>query len=219
MMAENFAWEDIILQVAVLALAISVHESAHAYMADRRGDPTARKLGRVSFNPLVHVDLFGTILLPAFLIFSVAPFLFGWARPVPVNPRNLRNPARDKAWISVAGPAANFLLMLVGIIFFVVFFPFVMQVEGLPELLTFNTVINSLLGVFNLLPVPPLDGGGIAEYLLPHRESQWFRQNRFFVFMFFILLWMTGILPRFLRIFLSVILGLQYGLAGLIWPV
>ena len=216
-MLENINWGDVILQVAVLALAISAHESAHAYMADRCGDSTARKMGRISFNPLVHVDLFGTVLLPAFLILSGAPFLFGWARPVPVNPGNLRNPARDKAWISAAGPAANFLLVLVGMVVYVAFFPFVIEVEGLSELITFNTVINSLLGVFNLLPVPPLDGGSIAEYFLPRSERRWFRENRFIVFMFFILLWVTRILPQFLHLFLGAIQRLQNGLALFIW--
>ncbi|MGM0380357.1 MAG: site-2 protease family protein [bacterium] len=218
-MVANLSGGEIVLQVAVLILAISAHESAHAYVADLRGDSTARKRGRISFNPLVHVDLFGTILLPAFLIISGAPFLFGWAKPVPVNPQNLQNPRRDKAWVSLAGPAANFILALVGILIFALFFPFVKQVEGLPELITYNTVINSLLAVFNLLPVPPLDGGGIAEYLLPRKERRWLQQNRFVVFAIFIFLMMTGVLSQFLQFFLRIALSLQYGLAEIIWSI
>jgi Zn-dependent protease len=150
-------------------IAITFHEAAHAFVAYHFGDDTAWKLGRVSFNPLKHIDPFGTVLLPAMLLLSHSPFLFGYAKPVPVNFRALRSPRLDMVFVAAAGPAANILLATLGAAAFhlVSFVP-----EGAAPWVADNLknalVINVILAIFNLLPIPPLDGGRIAVGLLPN---------------------------------------------------
>jgi Zn-dependent protease len=150
-------------------LAITLHEAAHGWAADKLGDPTARLLGRVSFNPVRHVEVFGTLLLPGFLLLTGAPFLFGWAKPVPVNFRNLRNPRRDMVFVAAAGPAANFLIALAAA--FMLHIPFWMEQgeasQFLARMLINMIQLNLVLMLFNLIPLPPLDGGRIAVGLLP----------------------------------------------------
>jgi Zn-dependent protease len=177
---------DIVFQLIVFLLAISVHESAHAWMANRLGDPTARMLGRVSLNPIKHIDPVGTVLLPAIALFAHIPML-GWAKPTPVNLRNFKNPVRDDILTSVAGPVSNFLLASIALasMAFVKFAsPMGNQIiSGIPYgvvdlgtdsalapiclLLYELMVINVVLGVFNLIPVPPLDGSHVLRHFLP----------------------------------------------------
>jgi Zn-dependent protease len=154
--------------VVPLVVAITFHEAAHGYVARLCGDDTAWRLGRVSFNPLKHIDPFGTILLPAMLLVMRSPFLFGYAKPVPVNFRALRNPRRDAIWVAAAGPAMNFALALLAALAFrqLAFLPDALA-EWLGENLKNALIINVLLAIFNLLPLPPLDGGRIAVGLLP----------------------------------------------------
>ncbi len=150
-------------------LAITLHEAAHGFVARWFGDDTAWRLGRVSLNPLKHVDLFGTILLPAFLLLSSAPFLFGYAKPVPVNFGALRNPRRDMVWVAAAGPATNLLLATAAglMVHLVDFLPAGADRWFLQNLQ--NAIgINLILAVFNMLPLPPLDGGRVAVGLLPN---------------------------------------------------
>lgn len=148
--------------------AITFHEAAHGWMASRLGDDTALRAGRVSFNPLVHVDRFGTIILPGLLILFNAPFVFGYAKPVPVNFRRLRRPKRDMVWVAAAGPGVNLLLAL----------GCAVALHGavlLPDWLAGWTVanltnavlLNVVLAVFNMIPLPPLDGGRVLVGLLP----------------------------------------------------
>ncbi|MEH6495620.1 MAG: site-2 protease family protein [Pseudomonas marincola] len=149
-------------------LAITLHEAGHAFAAWKLGDPTAKSLGRVTLNPIKHIDPVGTILIPAVLLLVKAPFLFGYAKPVPVNFMRLSNPRRDMVWVALAGPAMNFILAFACAlgIHMVTLLP-----EG-PGIWVFQNlkngiILNVVLGVFNLLPIPPLDGGRVAVGLLP----------------------------------------------------
>jgi len=152
----------LILSVTYLVLAIAIHEFAHAFAADRLGDPTARAAGRLTLNPLVHIDPVGTIALPFFLMFlSGGSFAFGWGKPTPFDPYNLQKPRRDTGIISLAGPVSN--LVLAGILAVIVrFLPYNIAVLVVPFVL-----INISLAVFNLIPVGPLDGQKILFGLLP----------------------------------------------------
>ena len=154
--------------VLPVLLAITLHEAAHGFAAWRLGDDTAKQLGRVSFNPLRHVDPFGTILLPAMLFFLRAPFLFGWAKPVPVAFHRLRRPRRDMVLVAAAGPAANlFLATVSALLFYLLPLLPVTFAEWLGQNLFNSILINLVLAVFNMLPLPPLDGGRVAVGLLP----------------------------------------------------
>jgi Zn-dependent protease len=151
--------------VLPVLLAITLHEAAHGYVAWKLGDDTAYLRGRVTFNPLRHVDLFGTIILPALLIFVRAPFLFGWAKPVPVNFYRLRRPKRDMVW---AGPGTNVLLALVSAVLLHLAPLFPGDTGAwIGRMLQNSIFLNLLLAVFNMIPLPPLDGGRVAVGLLP----------------------------------------------------
>jgi Zn-dependent protease len=155
--------------VLPVVIAITFHEAAHGFVAHRLGDNTAWQLGRVSFNPLKHIDPFGTLLLPAILLLSHAPFLFGYAKPVPVNFRALRHPRLDMVWVALAGPATNIALALVAAAALHLL-PFAPEsaAQWLFDNLKNALLINVVLAVFNMLPIPPLDGGRVAVGLLPN---------------------------------------------------
>jgi Zn-dependent protease len=164
----NFSLYDVSVWVLPLVFAITFHEAAHGFVARHFGDNTASELGRVSFNPLRHIDPFGTLVLPAVLLLSHSPFLFGYAKPVPVNFRALRHPRLDMVWVALAGPATNIALALLATLAFHVL-PFVPEntFQWLADNLKNAVVINVVLAVFNMLPIPPLDGGRVAVGLLP----------------------------------------------------
>jgi Zn-dependent protease len=160
-----------------VVVAITLHEAAHGWVAERFGDPTARMLGRVTFNPIKHVDPIGTLLLPGLLLLFQAPVLFGYAKPVPVNFGRLNNPKRDMIWVALAGPGINIGLAIASA-FAIHLTPWLPQAVGrwVLENLVNSVQINVVLAVFNMLPLPPLDGGRVLTGLLPRPYAWRFAQ-------------------------------------------
>jgi len=208
---------EIVIQLLAFALSLSVHESAHGWVADRLGDPTARWLGRITLNPLKHIDLVGTVLFPLMLAVIGAPII-GWAKPVPFVTRNLRNQRRDPALVGLAGPASNVALAVLATavllaikVVMPTFRPMLVAmlqqgalgasgvVAPLVYLLFFVAEINLILAVFNLIPIPPLDGSHVVGALLPPRlHWQWVQLERYGFLLLFALLWsgLLGVLFR-----------------------
>jgi Zn-dependent protease len=208
-----------VINLFVLLFAITIHEASHGWAALKMGDPTAYTLGRVSLNPIVHIDLFGTIILPLILVL-IGAFPIGWAKPVPVNPYNLRHPRRDNLWVSLAGPASNLtaaagFLVIIGLLKLVSpgltgflrsflisgrhlppgFYP----LEGLALILFYAVLVNTYLAVFNLIPVPPLDGSGILSGLLSEQAAAKYDRIRPFGFFIVIILIYLGLLNVIIR--------------------
>lgn len=200
---------DILIQkLALWALpvlaAVVFHEMAHGYVAYRLGDDTAARMGRLTLNPFAHIDLFGTVLMPLLLLFFGAPFLFGYAKPVPVNYVNLRRPRQDMILVALAGPLANLLLAAVSAL--VMRAILALPISGpVPDLLLdnlavialiaqYSVVMNISLAVFNLLPIPPLDGGRVATGLLPYEPARFLVSLEPFGMIIVMLLLMAGVL-------------------------
>ncbi len=190
---------------ACLIAAIILHEISHGLVALRFGDDTARRAGRLTLNPVPHIDPFGSLILPAMLAFAGFP-AFGWAKPVPVNPARMRNPRRDMLFVGLAGPGSNFVLMVVSALAARVAasgpaaqtwstwsdLPLLVQV-----LIAF-ALVNLLLGLFNLLPIPPLDGSSLLERVLPARWlPRWYQVRPYGILVLFLLAFSTNLLGRF----------------------
>lgn len=171
---------DLIQTFAVYALpilfAITLHEAAHAYAARHFGDATAYMQGRMSLNPVKHIDPVGTILIPIVLFFVGSPFLFGYAKPVPVEFGNLRNPKRDMAWVALAGPAANLVMALMWLILAIMLRAMQVDEVFFMKMAEAGVWVNLVIFAFNLFPIPPLDGGRILTSLLPHKLAYKFAQ-------------------------------------------
>jgi len=204
----------IALYAVPVVFAITLHEAAHGYVARMFGDQTAWMLGRVTLNPLKHIDPVGTVLVPISLLLisklmGGGGFLFGWAKPVPVNFGNLRHPKRDMLWVAAAGPAANFAMAFAWA--FVAKFS---TSNGLDLMASAGVITNVVLMVLNLLPIPPLDGGRIAVSLLPHRLAMSYARLEAYGFMLVILLLATGALNVLMMPFVNFFLSFFNALAG-----
>jgi len=209
--------EHLIAKISVMLvpalLAVTLHEVAHGYVADRFGDPTARLLGRLTLNPLKHLDPIGTLALIV--------FKFGWARPVPVNYRNLRHPKRDMIWVALAGPVTNLGLALAsalalrGLILLQGNLPqegFTGVFQPLSLMAAFSLYINVILGVFNLIPIPPLDGGRILSGILPEKYGTLLNNLEFFGFLIVLfVIFYTPVWPIFLQPLINLIVHLLAG--------
>ena len=191
---------QLLIILPVLLFSLTIHEMAHAVTADWYGDPTARRLGRISLNPLVHLDPVGSVLLPL-MAFYLGGFIFGWAKPVPVNTANLQNHRRDFLVIAAAGPASN-IVMAIGASALLGLVPGGLgAAEGTPAvlatLLLFMVQLNLILAVFNMLPIPPLDGGNVLAGLLPETlAASYDRLIRPYGFLILIVLMASGWLYR-----------------------
>ncbi len=195
--------QKIVIYALPVIFAITVHEAAHGYAARYFGDMTAHNEGRISLNPLKHIDPFGTIILPALTI-MLGGILFGWAKPVPVNFGRLRNPKKDMLWVAAAGPASNLVMAIIWalVMKYAVSAP---EAIAIPLLLMAKAgvMINIVLMVLNLLPLPPLDGGRIAVSLLPNNLARSFAQLERYGFIILIVLLFTGILGKILDPFIG----------------
>ena len=164
--------QNILIYALPVLLAITVHEAAHGYAARHYGDNTAYALGRITLNPLKHIDPIGTILMPLLLLFSGSPFLFGYAKPVPVRIGNLNNPKRDMVWVALAGPASNLLMALIWGIIFYLLKAADMNEPFFNKMAQGGILVNAVMFAFNLFPLPPLDGGRILIGVLPYKYAE-----------------------------------------------
>ncbi|MBU0985769.1 MAG: site-2 protease family protein [Proteobacteria bacterium] len=219
-MFNNFDLNQLVVMIVPLLFAVTVHEVAHGFIAYRMGDPTAMLAGRLSLNPIKHLDLVGSFILPLALKFSGSPFIFGYAKPVPVNFANFRNYRKGMFYVSSAGVLANLALAVVsgvGVQFMLhfktiwyttVFRPIVFD---LYHMLWYSVIINSVLAVFNLIPIPPLDGSRIVAMLLPPGMRDRFARMERYGMIIIIFLLMTGTLSKLMSFFLNPLIRILLG--------
>ncbi len=184
------------VKLVILLFAIVIHESAHAWMASRCGDNTARYAGRITLNPLPHIDPIGTIIFPLLLVLSRSPFIIGWAKPVPINPLNFNDPRMDLARVGASGPLSNIGLAIISslLVWIFTYLPIGEIKNSLIIILLFSVLINLLLAVFNLIPVPPLDGSQILSGLLPTHLAMRYETIRPYGFIILFFLLLSGLL-------------------------
>jgi len=217
MMDELTFIQRIVIWVLPVVFAITVHEVAHGWVAKKYGDNTASILGRLTLNPVKHIDLLGTIVIPGLLLLSFTGFIFGWAKPVPVDPRNFKNPKTDMAIVALAGPVSNFLMAIAWAL--IARLGVIIELEAISLPLIYMGIagisINLVLGLINLIPIPPLDGSRIVTGLLPNKLA--YQYNRFerFGFIFLLFLLWSGGLGYLLGYPMFVVQKLFFTLAGL----
>jgi len=200
----------LVFQILVLLFSVVIHEVSHGLAALRCGDDTAERLGRLSLNPLRHLDPIGSVALPLLLILMKSGFVFGWAKPVPYNPLKLKNPRRDTALLAFAGPLANFSVALI----FGLIIRAIMITSSFVSLLPFLVIIvqvNLILGVFNLMPIPPLDGSKILFYFFPSSKLEMFLSQYGLIIFFFFILFAGDVILSLVSVFFSLFTGIPLG--------
>ena len=206
--------QTVLIYALPVLFAITVHEAAHGYAARHFGDNTAYMLGRITLNPIKHIDPIGTILMPIMLYFATSgAFLFGYAKPVPVNFGHLRNPKRDMVWVALAGPASNFVQAIVWAVVMITLVGTGMDERFFLEMARAGVLVNLVMWAFNLFPVPPLDGGRILVGLLPWRQAQMVSRLEpygFFIVMGLVIFGVVG------TIWLRPLMGLGYAAINLL---
>jgi Zn-dependent protease len=198
-----------LISLIFFLIAVTIHELSHGLVADKLGDPTPRNMGRLTLNPFAHVDLIGTFIVPLGLLMLGSPIVFGWAKPVPVNFHNLFHPKRDMIWVSLAGPIANILLVVVlSLLLHLKILPEIV-ISGQPVILT-GMFINLLLGLFNLIPVPPLDGSRILAGILSPEQAYKYNKLERYGFIILIFLLYIGIIEKVIYPILLLLIPLFY---------
>ncbi len=211
---ETETLQRLLISALPILIAITFHEVAHGYVAFRLGDPTAKLLGRLTLNPLAHIDLFGTIIMPIMLfVLTEGRFVFGYAKPVPINPSNFRNPRKGMALSAIAGPATNIALALASVILLNLVIapiaslsPDVIKetlMKPLLMIVSASVIVNVVLASFNLIPIPPLDGGRVLTGLLPSKQAMSFSKIEPFGFIIVLVLIYTGIANLFIMPFIT----------------
>ncbi len=206
--------QTVLIYALPVLFAITVHEAAHGYAARHFGDNTALMMGRITLNPLKHIDPIGTILMPLLLYFATSgAFLFGYAKPVPVNFGHLRNPKRDMIWVALAGPASNFFQAILWAIFLIALVGFGVDERFFMEMARAGILVNLVMWAFNLFPLPPLDGGRILVGLLPWKQAQWVSRIEPFGFFIVLALVVAGIVGT---LWLRPLMSLGYSIINLL---
>lgn len=217
MMNELSLMQKIVVWILPVIFAITVHEVAHGWAAKKFGDKTAFMLGRLTLNPIKHIDWIGTVILPGLLLLTGTGFIFGWAKPVPVDARNFKNPRRDMAWVALAGPGSNFLMAIGWALLARIGVMIGIEAISLPMIYTgiAGISINLVLGLINLLPIPPLDGSRVLSGFLPHYWAWQYNRLERFGFIILLLLLYTRILNVLLEYPMYIAQQLFFSIAGI----